>query len=227
MPDAPATIAYRLEGEPAAHLSNDLAPSDPTLYGLHRSVQIAFGWEDYHLHAFKVHGRRYGTQWTGQRHYIDGGARRELALADLSLRQRQKFLYEYDFGDFWEHEIRIEGREGADHEKPYPLCTGGGRARPPEDIGGPEGYDRLLERLEDVRLERLYGTYHSIDLDDGEGSEEDEWALAARNGFDGFEDPSCDPSAFDRRAVNAALKREFVPGPGERGADATGQAEAP
>lgn len=205
-----------------------LAPRDLTLYGLHRAVQIAFGWEDYHLHAFKVHGRRYGTEWTGQRHYIDGGERRELALADLLPRLRQKFVYEYDFGDFWEHEIRIEGREEADPEKPYSLCTGGRRAGPPEDIGGPDGYDRLLERLEEVRLERLYGTYQSIDLDDEEGSEEDEWALAARNGFDGFEDPLLryDPSAFDRRAVNAALKREFVPGLGERGAKATGQAEA-
>lgn len=34
-----------------------LVRSDLTLFGLHRVIQIAFGWEDYHLHAFKVHGR--------------------------------------------------------------------------------------------------------------------------------------------------------------------------
>lgn len=38
-----------------------LVPADLTLYGLHRGVQIAFGWEDNHLNAFKLHGRPCGT----------------------------------------------------------------------------------------------------------------------------------------------------------------------
>ena len=196
MPDAPAPLAYRLKVS-LRHISpmiwrRLLVPSELTLYGLHRSVQIALGWEDYHLHAFRVHGRRYGTEWTGQRHYVDhgeeNGERRELTLADLSLRLRQKLIYEYDFGDFWEHEIRVEGREEA--KKPYPVCIGGGRAGPPEDVGRLDGYDRLLERLEDVRLDRLYGTYRLISENDDEEewSEEDEWALAGRNGFDGPDD---------------------------------------
>lgn len=37
------------------------------------SVQIAFGWENFHLHAVKINVRRYGTEWTGQRHYLDDG----------------------------------------------------------------------------------------------------------------------------------------------------------
>jgi hypothetical protein len=45
-----------------------LVPGDLTLHGLHRVIQIAFGWEDYHLHAFRRHGRRYGTTRTGERH---------------------------------------------------------------------------------------------------------------------------------------------------------------
>ncbi len=65
-------------------------------------VQIAFGWEDYHLHAFRLHGRRYGTMQTGERHRDAEG--REIRLVDLKLRRRQRILYEYDFGDFWEHE---------------------------------------------------------------------------------------------------------------------------
>src|SRR3546814_15797052 len=75
-----------------------LVRSDLTLFGLHRVIQIAFGWEDYHLHAFKVHGRRFGTQRTGERHHLveDGKILRELTLADLSLRVRQRMMYEYD-----------------------------------------------------------------------------------------------------------------------------------
>ena len=92
-----------------------LVPADLTLYGLHRAIQIAFGWEDYHLHAFKLHGRRYGTMWTGERHRHEDG--REVALADLELRLRQKVLYEYDFGDLWEHEVRVETRRERDQGK--------------------------------------------------------------------------------------------------------------
>jgi hypothetical protein len=58
-----------------------LVPEEMTLYALHRAIQIAFGWEDYHLHAFKLHGRRYRTMWTGERHRDAAG--REVTLADL------------------------------------------------------------------------------------------------------------------------------------------------
>jgi hypothetical protein len=95
-------VAYRLKVS-LRHISpmiwrRLLVPRDLTLYGLHRTIQIAFGWEDYHLHAFKLHGRRLGTEWTGQRHHVvedDGRSVREITLADLSLRQRQKIIYEY------------------------------------------------------------------------------------------------------------------------------------
>ena len=68
-----------------------LVPADLTLFGLYRTIQIVFGWEDYHLHAFKLHGRRYDTMWTGERHrHADG---REVALADLGFRLRQRIVY--------------------------------------------------------------------------------------------------------------------------------------
>ena len=44
-----------------------LVPADLTLYGLHRVIQIAFGWEGHHLHAFRSHSRRYGTMEIDQR----------------------------------------------------------------------------------------------------------------------------------------------------------------
>jgi hypothetical protein len=201
-----------------------LMPRGLTLYGLHRTIQIAFGWEDYHLHAFKLHGRRFGTEWTGQRHHVvedDGTSLREVTLADLSLRLRQKIIYEYDFGDFWEHEIRVEAREEAKPGTSYPVCIGGARAGPPEDIGGPDGYDRLLRRLDEVRLDRLYGVVLPPHENDAlgtvsEDSEvdpiEDAWSYFTSHGFDGDDDPLLryDPAAFDRAAVNAELRQEFV-----------------
>ena len=94
------------DGEPTARLADDLAPpARAERPDVPRpatcAIQIALGWEDYHLHAFKAHGRCYSTEWTGQRHHVeDGDDLREVTLADLSLRLRQKILYEHDFGDF-------------------------------------------------------------------------------------------------------------------------------
>lgn len=177
-----------------------LVPTDLTLYGLHRVVQIAFGWEDYHLHAFHLHGRRYGTMWTGERHYENG---REITLADLRLQVRQRIRYEYDFGDLWEHEIRVEARLERESGRSYPACVGGGRAGPPEDTGGPDGYGALVERLRFGDLDRLL-------------SEDDEREADFED--DGGSLRTFDPERFSRRDVNADLKREWAEtGEPERG----------
>jgi hypothetical protein len=57
-----------------------------------------------------------------------------------------RFVYAYDFGDGWEHEVEVLGRGGNS-----PACVGGEGACPPEDCGGPYGYTELLEALADDR----------------------------------------------------------------------------
>jgi hypothetical protein len=63
MSDAAMFVAYRLKvslrGISPMIWSRLLVSAGMTLYELHRAIQIAFGWEDYHLHAFKLHGRRW------------------------------------------------------------------------------------------------------------------------------------------------------------------------
>ena len=164
-----------------------LVPETLTLYELHRLVQIGFDWEDYHLHEFKVGARLFTTQWTGQRHWKEG--KQELTLADLALRVRQKFTYIYDFGDYWVHDIRVEGKKNFDPQKRYPTCTGGARAAPPEDIGGLPGFQRFL------------ASDAHFDCDGFEYAEEDEM----RKDFD--------PAHFSRREINAALHEEWHPAP--------------
>jgi len=58
-------------------------------------------------------------------------------------------LYEYDFGDSWEHEIRLEDIVPREKGIRYPRCIDGARACPPEDCGGPYGFERMLEVLAD------------------------------------------------------------------------------
>lgn len=74
-------------------------PSDMTIAQLHTIVQTAMGWEDVHLHRFRVHGQEYGL-------YRDGGIGfdddpYQVTLADFKLRPGERFLYKYDMGDFW------------------------------------------------------------------------------------------------------------------------------
>jgi hypothetical protein len=128
-----------------------LVPARMTLYELHRAIQIAFGWEDYHLHAFKLHGREYSTTRTGERHRDPSGS--EVMRANLQLRLRQRIIYEYDFGDMWVHEVRVEAKLRQEDGKTCPACIGGARAGPPEDVGGPFGYYALLARLADEEYE--------------------------------------------------------------------------
>ena len=60
---------------------------------------------------------------------------------------KTKFMYEYDFGDSWEHEIVVEKFLPFDPAAKHPVCLGGARACPPEDCGGFSGYMDILEAL--------------------------------------------------------------------------------
>jgi hypothetical protein len=112
------------------------------------------------------------------------------------LRVRQRIHYEYDFGDLWEHELRVEAKLERDGGKVYPICIAGARAGPPEDIGGPRGYDALLDR---VRFGDIDGLLRGDDEEDVDKEFEDDDALRALQ-----------PEHFSRREVNAELKRELA-----------------
>lgn len=140
-----------------------LVRGDSTIADLHYTLQITMSWTDYHLHQFRIRGKRYGIS------RIHGPTFRERAqdvpLSRFQFRLRERFLYEYDFIDQWEHEIRVEEILPFDPIKIYPVCTGGSKAAPPEDCGGPgrflalkyhytEGYifHRLLEMVDEGGL---------------------------------------------------------------------------
>jgi hypothetical protein len=123
-----------------------LVPGGYTLDRLHRVFQQVMGWQDCHLHSFDIDGRQYGQP------VPDGelSLRDELdARLDSVVVKGSRFLYTYDFGDWWEHEVTVEDVFGADPEERYPVCVDGERACPPEDVGGPFGYRHFLAALAD------------------------------------------------------------------------------
>jgi Plasmid pRiA4b ORF-3-like protein len=71
---------------------------------------------------------------------------RLVRLAHIAPKKGATFLYEYDFGDSWKHEITVEDISSTPKdEPPYPWCLDGQRACPPEDVGGVSGYAHFLE----------------------------------------------------------------------------------
>ena len=108
-----------------------LVRSDSTVADLHFNLQIGFGWSDSHLHRFRIRGKDYGIARIGGIGFSSNA--REVRLADLRLRVNERFLYEYDFNDWWEHQVRIERKLPADPKRRYPVCIGGRRSGPPED----------------------------------------------------------------------------------------------
>ena len=121
-------------------------PGGYTLDRLHRVLQLAMGWQDYHLHSFEIDGRQYGQpDPDGELELLD-----ELdARLDAVVGKGARFTYTYDFGDWWEHEVEVEAVYLADPDERYPFCLEGERGCPPEDVGGPYGYANLLVALAD------------------------------------------------------------------------------
>src|SRR2546422_5314327 len=64
------------------------------------------GWSDSHLNRFLIQGREYGVAHLGGISFDDDP--RRVRVVDLALRPRERFLYEYDFGDGWQHDVRVE-----------------------------------------------------------------------------------------------------------------------
>ncbi|GIH13837.1 plasmid pRiA4b ORF-3 family protein [Rugosimonospora africana] len=121
-------------------------PGGYTLDRLHRVIQYAMGWQDYHLHSFEIENAQFGIP----------DPEGELDLRDeLDVRldavagKDSRFSYVYDFGDWWDHEIAVEALYLAEPDERYPLCMEGERACPPEDVGGAHGYAEFLDALKD------------------------------------------------------------------------------
>jgi len=158
----------RLSNAPLYQLKITLRHSEPKIWRrvviradmpldqMHNVIQVAMGWRHSHMHQFIV-GRGSATQFYGEpdSEFLDMGDNmldeRRYSVADLAPAAKQKFIYEYDFGDSWEHEVMVEKTLPPDADFKHPVCLGGAMACPPEDCGGLGGYSNLLEVLADPK----------------------------------------------------------------------------
>ncbi len=156
-----------------------LVPGEIDLGELHDVIQTAFGWTNSHLHQFEIGTARYGTpdpDW-GRDDVADESRARLFRL----LGEGGRLNYTYDFGDNWEHHVTVEKVLDAEPGTRYPKCSAGRRACPPEDVGGPWGYNDFLQALADPQ-----------------NDEHEHWSEWIGGG-------SFDPDTFDLASADAAL----------------------
>lgn len=131
-----------------------VVPSDFTFEMFHKVLQIVFGWLDYHLYEFTDRQDCFDQaefRITIPSEYDDEydektyDARRKKLSSVFP--KRKSLTYIYDYGDYWNFEIRLERTSRAD-ESPYARCLDGGGATPPEDCGGAEGYKMMKQSLD-------------------------------------------------------------------------------
>ncbi len=156
---------------------------DTTLARLDRIIQMAMGWTNSHLHTFTAGGLVYAdpnAKWE-----TDVRNERRARLDGIAREEGEAFVYEYDMGDSWRHQVVVEEilveAEGAVR----PSCLAGERACPPEDSGGVHGYYEKLECLRDP--------------DHEEHEQTKTW-------MEGMSGGPFDPDAFDLEAVNRAFE---------------------
>ena len=126
-----------------------LISSSDTLYDLHCAIQNAMGWTNSHLHSFESGGSSYGIADIDEFDDFETRDEKKYTIAHLLSNEGDRLLYMYDFGDSWEHKIKLEKIITEKIDGQLPRCTKGKNACPPEDVGGLWGYYSMLEVLQD------------------------------------------------------------------------------
>jgi hypothetical protein len=102
----------------------------------HKVILRAMGWYGGHLHLFSTDYEEYGDEGIDEAGYT---------IEDLLEEEGDRLTYTYDFGDDWEHGIRLEKILDPDPAVTYPVCVTGKGKCPPEDCGGAWAYTELKE----------------------------------------------------------------------------------
>ncbi|MBI5232762.1 MAG: plasmid pRiA4b ORF-3 family protein [Deltaproteobacteria bacterium] len=135
-------------------------PGTYTFWDLHVAIQDVMGWEDYHLHLFKIvnpataEKERIGIpdeEFDIDYKTLPGWKRRIARYFSIDNPEAE---YVYDFGDNWKHEIEMEDILQRKKDVKYPVCIAGKRACPPEDCGSIWGYQDFLEIIMNPSHER-------------------------------------------------------------------------
>jgi hypothetical protein len=105
------------------------------------------GWTNSHLHQFVIAGKHYGIPDIDDEYPVID--ERHHTLSQIAPQEKCTFMYEYDFGDSWEHNVAVEKIIQPETDTSFALCLEGELACPPEDVGGIPGYEMFLQAIRD------------------------------------------------------------------------------
>jgi hypothetical protein len=162
-----------------------LVSPETTLLQLHDIIQYTFGWTESHLFLFEVGSMEFVhyPDWKEDAYRFQAAEMAQLGeIIPTVIPVGGHFNYIYDMGDHWEHEICVEKTKQPEKGKSMPVCVGGQRACPPEDVGGSIGYCEFLKVIQDPESED-------------------------RDVFLTWVGGEFDPEAFDITATNRGLKK--------------------
>lgn len=184
------TLRIKLRGISPSIWRKIVVPSSIKLTSLAEIIIEAMGWWNEHLHQFRKGNAYYATKymeedeagWSNSRW---GG---DYSIAHLLKKEKDNTVFEYDYGDSWEHDVTLSKIEDFEEdETPYVRLLGGKRACPPEDCGGVPGYYDLCEAMKHPRSahakemkEWLGHTFNPEEFD----FEETEMIIDGYNDFD-------------------------------------------
>lgn len=162
-------------------------PAQFSFMRFHEVIQAAFGWENYHLFEFSPTG--FGSEprisVPDPMGWDEGEVKNceKVKLSEIFEQEGQKYTYIYDFGDTWEHQLVLE--KILPDKALKADCLDGKGACPPEDCGGPWGYEELKVTLADPDHPEHADMKEWLEMEEGE-----EW----------------DPKAFDLAEARAGVR---------------------
>jgi hypothetical protein len=174
-----------------------------TLEDLHFVIQAVFAWENSHLYHFLVPpgGKLTRRAMTNAVRYhvlppdpffdeeeSEDRAADEAMLGRVFTDDCSQIIYEYDFGDSWEHVVKLAKRTPGGEQDHVPVCLAGAGAAPRDDMGGIGGFYEWVAAVHDSSHEM-----------------HEEAVAWLRADFD--------PARFDVDAANARLRATFKPAP--------------
>ena len=124
-------------------------PGNIRLVRLHEVLQIAMGWSNSHLHLFEKDGICYCHPDHFGPDEVPPIDESKASLQNVLREVGQQMVYQYDFGDNWEHDVVLEEIFASKSAAESPICLDGARRCPPEDVGGVSGYEEFLEAIFD------------------------------------------------------------------------------
>ena len=188
-------------------------PAEFDFYDLHSVIQTAMGWTDSHLFSFELEEaestnriRLLGDEESVEENFqqaqyfmqfppekgsfeesmFQNFIRTKVLLArdihlDTYVEEIKSFTYAYDFGDGWTHQVKLE--KIIDFKYDAPTILSGEGDCPPEDVGGPPGYEefkRVMKNKKNREHAHMKAWakeqgFKEFDINDANETLEEEW----------------------------------------------------